>query len=591
MAYQDNIIFRLMGNMNFNVLFVPFKVMKLKKPEGVWIQSDAFPTELEQYFDKNILNQKSRLEQMASIWGYVTPDSETFNFNNISINEGFEVAFAESYGGRLIGKNGGGGRVGIVNGLQLKGIGKTPLVGKNTDIQHSYGALILDQALTETLYSYLMEYILPFGCTKIYGIISTGVKIQFNNENMNRWRGNANTALLLREACLRPAHFLPAEFFEPKQNYTNLIDDKQRVRCLFKEVAAMKRGNVLFEQMIFKFLYRSAAQFASARLNRFTHGTLSPSNISMDGRWLDLMSTSNLPTGRNYKTGPNSPAFLSEHLIPLEITMELVYLYNKYNKKNVSELQFSDYYDQQWENQKIFQLAKFLGINNIVWSKSFSEFNDLKILSNEIYRIISKPSKVIFGWPELQRSVAKSYEFYPPENDFFWKKICELFFHKDSISFSFFDKLMKLEFENDQTYDGHISYSSFRIKKFIEISKKILFSAYFFRSRIDRFAYEISKLCSNKCNEWLVNNMKLIDMIFKNNIGTIVYIFNFMGTSIFFDLTSRLFTFELKSENISISGDSTHIVNQLELMDGNIFVYYNFDFLPGCISIIKNIDL
>ena len=57
------------------------------------------------------------------------------------------VGEVDRYGGSGIGKNGGSGRCAIINGVQIKGVGRTQLAVSDDDLWHSYGGLNLQDAI------------------------------------------------------------------------------------------------------------------------------------------------------------------------------------------------------------------------------------------------------------------------------------------------------------------------------------------------------------------------------------------------------------------------------------------------------------
>ncbi|MBT0722443.1 hypothetical protein HGT70_14285 [Rosenbergiella collisarenosi] len=573
-----------LDRLKFTAAYVPFGALRLRDAQGVWVNTEFTPPWPEGQSE----HEQDDLARMAECWGIAAPDAAIFKPVHLQ-PEHSVTAWAEAYGGKLIGGNGGGGRVGIYGGVQIKGIGKTPMIGKQTNIQHSYGALLLEQAMTEALYTHLSQRILPYGCAQVYGIIATGVRITFNDPAMRSWRECADAALLLRQPCLRPAHFLRAEFFVPWRAHPELMDDTQRIRQLYRELAGLSRGHMGFEQMMFNFLARCAAQFATARFNRFIHGTLSPSNLTLDGRWLDLMSTSILPTGKNYKPAPDSPSFQAEHLMPLEIVMEMIYLYNKINTSRIDSGQFSTFYESQWDMQKLVACARLYGFTSVMRSGQAALFPALKAIAKATEQILTKEKKICSGWAEPDTNIAGIKEYADPKNDALWNLLLGFHGLSEYPLAEMFHELLYSEWNARQMQSENEANSSFRcfkISRFLSVGRRLLFGAYFYRTRIDNEARRVAEIGVNVAGAWLKEQISIVDMIYADDTGDVMLL----------SLPSIQLTWHQQSQAFSVSHEGKNVLHSTdpnkirEVMADNFtecLIMRGYDFLPGCQALLE----
>lgn len=208
---------------------------------------------------------------------------------------------AEYYGGMGAASNRGAGRVVNAGAWQVKGVGPTPLAAAKSGFLHSYGALTACEAAYETVYTRLAERLLPFRAAAIAGIILLDPKgayydyVDGAGEDVNQpfrcW-----SALAVRRVHWRPAHAMPASFVQSRPHDPALYRDIGRVRIACRALARV-HGKEGASMMLFlaNFYNRVAAQFACARANGLAHGTVSASNFSVDGAWLDLARSTFVP--------------------------------------------------------------------------------------------------------------------------------------------------------------------------------------------------------------------------------------------------------------------------------------------------------
>jgi hypothetical protein len=216
------------------------------------------------------------------------------------------VFFADRYGGVGVHRNGGGARCASDGAWQIKGIGLNPLAGIQNDGSISRpGTATLSECLVEALWSEIFHQALPYGSTRICTVIQTGERDEHAERPVDRVLGTA-----VREAAWRPAHFLRAPEFRPTpEAAAYLPGDTERVRGaiavldrqlpvpegyshdVWMALTPLDRLRVGLDEMV----RRIAEQIAASVAKRLMHGTLTVSNVCLDGRWIDFASASALP--------------------------------------------------------------------------------------------------------------------------------------------------------------------------------------------------------------------------------------------------------------------------------------------------------
>lgn len=306
--------------------FVPFLTKKLTKPELLWVNEDFMEFDLESY-------------------AYCVPDVDSQLF----VTSQSKLFFADRYGGVGVGGNGGSARCGSDGKFQIKGIGRTPLVGVTSDYWHSHGAADLHEAANEVIWSEICAQVLPYGAARCVAVIATGQEI-------NRKLGDAcalsKRVLIIREAALRPAHFLRAVNFVPTYDFfKHHCRDDIRVRSAI----SLLRNYDGFQMAEFSAKYRSiydvlieiadrfACQIASARVRRIPHGALNCSNICLDGRYIDFGTMSSIPDFSNVIISGANPPLWEDHIKIKDTLRNLVKQICRYSGDGGSEnLVFAD---------------------------------------------------------------------------------------------------------------------------------------------------------------------------------------------------------------------------------------------------------
>jgi len=351
---------------------VPFTVVKLLNVESIWIHENI-----------NDWLPNISTEMLPDTYGYVVPETECLEHCSFSFNDNL-IAYAERYGGIGSASNGGGARCGNFNGVQVKGLGQSPVVGRDAERWHAHGNLALRVAVYEAIFSEVLCFLLPHGAAHCYGILGTGEETAydtyFDDEEIIYARG----ALMLREICSRPAHFIPAGGFSVHPKYKDITSsDVARLRLLYKSLPEQNLGTKGFVSYLGKYLACCANQFACAKVNRIAHGALSPSNLSMDGKWLDLPKINFMSLGHNYTslTTHWAYSFYDEPHIAVDSIREIIYAFNKYTNSNFNPSPLYSYFWSQFENCILYHTGSVFG---------FSHHQIISLLENDEYKNLSK---------------------------------------------------------------------------------------------------------------------------------------------------------------------------------------------------------
>ncbi|PAJ72101.1 hypothetical protein CJF42_23045 [Pseudoalteromonas sp. NBT06-2] len=351
---------------------IPFDLTGVAKVKPLWIDYDYLSIQT----GKNWTEQK-----FLNDFSYVVKDSPLFE-ELTYVKGSTSIGYGEMYGG---GKNAGGSRAANINGYQVKGVGRNPLVGKGSDIWHSYGGYSLVDALYELIMSEVLNNVLPHGTIKIVGLILLGEKSSWTPSPGEWKRGRG--ALLVREKALRPAHFYSLANFKPlKENRRLFSRESKRIKNLYKSYH-QKYGVESFEALLNMFIENSAEQFACAKIFRVVHGVINASNSSLDGKWIDLTSASFIDSQINYQEATHMASFYEEHCTVLNFVKGLGKDYNKYNGITVNIEHLIDRYVDNYQRALKTYTFQFLGFYHVNIEEAFDP-DSSEIIFDKMLEII-----------------------------------------------------------------------------------------------------------------------------------------------------------------------------------------------------------
>ncbi len=266
--------------------YVPFTAKRLKKAKVLWVNfaalremNIAIPSEgLTPEFEKSILDQ----------FAYMVPNKSD---DSDGFVDSFKTFYADRYGGTGIGYNGGSGRAGTSGPLQVKNIGRTPLVSEFTEFSHNHGGGSIKEAVQEAVWGEVANTELPQGANRVLFILDTGTFTHWEDGTLEK------RSLIVRQDPLRAAHFIDAPGYSARLGQ---LEDTDRVRAalnhLIDALPASANDNPAADEAT-QLLTRIDAmyelqieQMAYAHAKKIFHGAMAPSNIEANGRYLDYAS-------------------------------------------------------------------------------------------------------------------------------------------------------------------------------------------------------------------------------------------------------------------------------------------------------------
>jgi hypothetical protein len=218
--------------------------------------------------------------------------------------EATEVGWADRYGGAGLGNNGGAGRGAIVNGYYVKGIGRTPLLGRGKMHGHSNGFLFLEEAVRECVFGSIFAIELPWGAARPLAVIDTWGRPSLRHEVPQDFLSRA--VLVVRQNVLRPAHLERAVLYQAAAPFAGALDEI-RVQANIESAIEKVGRDALLEAYI-EFWCRWSEQVAYQFIHRISQSLPATSNTALDGRLLDFGAARTSPSWGAYVLGPGLPS-------------------------------------------------------------------------------------------------------------------------------------------------------------------------------------------------------------------------------------------------------------------------------------------
>ncbi|PFG56474.1 YdiU/UPF0061 family uncharacterized protein [Vibrio sp. ES.051] len=345
------------------ISFVPFECRRLKGAEVVWLNKELL----------RLYGISGQIEEIENLlldeFAYVS-DGYTEDYR--LLGERRKVFWADRYGSRHEVCNGGSARCGFDGAFQVKGIGITPLLAQNMSESHSTGKLFLDEAISEAIWGEICQKHLPLGAIRTVAIIKTNVEQEFLYLDD---KPKKPCALAIREFAIRPAHFERATFFWPSYDNKKLrLNDANRVREAIKYLnIASEVGN---EELSTKdelltcldsLISKIAKQIAYSRIKGIPHGSLTSSNIGIDGRFLDFGTITAVPDFGNYVLADGVGAVWDDHLLITNWLQNIITTLNNYTT-------FEDSISKTEEKRLIDQF-----LNHLNYHENFALLDELGV--------------------------------------------------------------------------------------------------------------------------------------------------------------------------------------------------------------------
>lgn len=186
-------------------------------------------------------------------------------------------------------QHGGSGRVATVGRFQVKGVGRTPLVGVEAPWIHAHGLAPMREAVYEAIMGEVFNAELPFGSIPVIAIVDAGAALQTEGEHTSLDR----RALIVRPAVLRPGHMQRAALFVPASACIELGPgtDANRTYDVIRYVGSLSPETLAKLRLPLSLAdccKRLVTQAAYADALRLYSGGLFSSNVSLDGAVLDF---------------------------------------------------------------------------------------------------------------------------------------------------------------------------------------------------------------------------------------------------------------------------------------------------------------
>lgn len=556
-------------------VFVPFETVKFEGGTVIYM-NECIDCEL---------NRSQLLEKYSYIipnnGGDNPPETEKKTF------------LAERYGGDGMLTNGGGARCGFDGRYQLKGLGANRLVGKRPPDargnSHANGFLSLDIAIYESIWAEIVNIALPYGAVRTIAIID--LNIDFEESNAPHAR-----ALLVRVPAVRPAHFIRATYFKEEKSF-ELSPDAQRVKSAIHELIfhLPKTKNdqsytdikIQLQDGIVELARRFAVQFACAKAKRLFHASVSASNLTINGEWLDLAGAQ-IYSERCWWEGFNKNEFAQEHLPAISSLREICYYLHKYqvttyeSSNRISTLlveSFCHTYGEQLSLNNAAQVGFPIGVlQKLIHEPIFIEFS--KYLS-EILRLDNfslTPISTTFGWKGYEHWMSKLYKQLLKHalsgtfQDYSWLTKDTILLNK---LISAYKDLFELVFLDAKTK----GVTRERLGTSIAINAIRL-------NRCDTLLIDLhSEIKSIRENKHLIRKHSTYEALFKKakHAATLTFkvdeyyllrLWETETTILYYDATTDLYTAKLKHDQSSISKPSSQITDHVSFFD-EVVSFYN----------------
>lgn len=511
----------------------------------------------------------------SSRYSYLDCDTKCFS-NVIIDNNNKTSANIERYGGSGLGGNGGGSRSANINDAQVKGIGANVLVGEGVPADHSYGGLDIYCAVIEIILTELLNKIMPLGAITNRGLILI-------DEHAGSYDGAECWAVLLvREIPLRPGHLLHASDFKPRSSVNwGYRSEESRIRGIYRDLD-QTAGSTNFVRYLGNFLAATANQFAFARMSRLLHGGLSESNMSMDGKWLDVPLAGFVPAGRNWSQQSD---FYSEAFEAIKFIGQCTYNYTKYAKKTLNPQPLYNYYIEQLNDYKKLHCAFLLGIDSVQMDAIHDHEEVCKLCESFESIIISKK-------PEAIKSYAQLNDRDPLDNEIIsiWKGIASSFGNPDSVAgnaAAFRNILRKIKL-----------YTAREIKSLaVQSIKRLLLCRFFYlKNSVDQARNGFSSIIEIAgpqlhTTSYIEQRIELINWIYEKNDQPTITLINIPSLCIKYHREKEHYDLQIDkkqflSESIS---DIKHLFTDITL--NMSYLEYNFEYyFKNVISILCELE-
>lgn len=312
-------------------LHVPFEARRFRAAELVWLNRRWFTSAGLDLEDLRVAAAVEQLMLNDYGVGIVDPKLPANTFTGPIC-----TYYADRYGATGGSTQGGSGRVGILGPFNVKGIGRTPLVSRVADWQHSHGSLWLEEALREAIFSELVDAEFPYGAVPVVAIIATGIE-----QVLEDGKEIGERALVVRPNFLRLATLQRTIFFGDAGHVgADQYRDAERTREVWQRLWHPEFGSLRERAACPKLeitFRRLGEQYGFGHAVRLWPGPLFSSNVSLDGRLVDFGSMRALPSWRRAQSKFASHSFGGERTIVAKLAKSIAATGARYGQQLDSE--------------------------------------------------------------------------------------------------------------------------------------------------------------------------------------------------------------------------------------------------------------
>ncbi|WP_221274602.1 protein adenylyltransferase SelO family protein [Thaumasiovibrio subtropicus] len=312
---------KIFGSVLSHDSFISYSTYKLKNARVMWVNR--------RYFLERNIDFENIDDFILENYAYVT---ETYAQENEIDRQDKRVFLADRYGCHAPISNGGSSRCGVNGEFQVKGNGVNPLVGMNIDEGHSDGMLCLAEAVGEAIWGEICHNNLPHGALRTVAIISTNRT--FMSDHGLGELIEQPAAIAIREWCIRPAHYERALYYWPYPEYHYLrdLDHVYVQKNIELFVSDCDSKEISIKDRLIQSFRKIAEQVAASRIKGIPHGSLSSSNIGIEGEFLDFGTITAVPDFDNYLLSGGMGATWDDHRGISSWIKNVTYYFVKYGK-------------------------------------------------------------------------------------------------------------------------------------------------------------------------------------------------------------------------------------------------------------------
>ena len=548
-------------------VFVAFETVKALKGRVVYCHEN--------------LGYELNASELLSKYNYVTLDTAA-ECDNVLDRKTF---FAERYGGDGICTNGGGGRCGFDGVFHLKGLGPNQLVGTRPrdtyGNSHANGFLSLDVAIYESIWAEVINIALPYGAVRTVAVIDS--EIDFEEPDQKLPRG-----LLVRLPAVRPAHFIRAIYFKERKRDV-LSEDAKRVKLAIHRLVDFlpvkddeQRANDLNERIcqgMVELATRYAQQFAAARAKRIFHQSISSSNVTLSGAWMDLAGAT-VFSDKVWWEGFNIKQFLTEYESALGGIRDMCFYLCKYgvisalSTSAIVEQAVGTFISEYERSLSLYHAAQagfpFAMLKNLSGDVCFLAYSGFihRVLRVDQYSVT--PITTSEGWQGHEHWVSKLYlqllrrKIYQSEEDFGWVSKDQALLNGLTGAY---DALFDLVLRNAET--SGVTYSSFCKLMTINATRLNRCGLLLFGLQEKIMQTRLAAKTEKSAAEYDGVFQEAIDLAclaYEYSTGTRTLFWKNATTTIYYDAASDLFIAEVPGRDAIIKGAFFEVEAAVSLM-------------------------